>query len=221
MSTASTAAATPERRAFVLQRLGSMLALAPLGVWTVNHIWDNLAAFQGAEAWEEAVTSQVHPVAHLFTLLIVLGPLLVHTAWGIGRLRSAKPNNTRYGFFANLKFLLQRLSALGLLGFLGAHLWLAMIHPRVVEGHAEPFVDIAREMHHHGPTLLVYLLGTLATAYHLGNGLGTAAMSWGLIGTRHGLAKVERLSILFFLVFLGMSWGAVYALWSAGGALAP
>jgi len=217
----ATTTANPEQRAFVLQRLGSLLAIAPLGVWTVNHIWDNLAAFQGAEAWEQAVTEQVHPVAHLFTLLVVLGPLLVHTAWGIGRLRSAKPNNPRYGFFANLKYLLQRLSAVGLLGFLGAHLWLAMIHPRVVEGHAEPFADIAREMHHHGPTLLVYLLGTLATAYHLGNGLGTAALGWGVVGTRHGLAKVERLSILFFLIFLAMSWGAIYALWAAGGASAP
>ncbi len=219
MSTQALAPLAPERRAFVLQRLGSLLAILPLGVWTIFHVWNNLAAFQGAEAWEEAVTAHGHPAAHFATLLVVLVPLLLHTAWGIGRLLSTKPNNTRYGFFANLKYLLQRLSALGLLGFLGAHIWLAMLEPRLVEGRAEPFTDIAREMHHHLPTLVVYLLGTLATSYHLANGLGSAALGWGVVASRRGLLKLERLSIAFFVVLLGLSWAAIYALWAAGASL--
>lgn len=218
MSTTATLDASAEstRRTFISSRLGSLLAVVPLGVWTINHIWDNLSAFDSPEAWQKAVTEHPHPVAHVATLVVVLLPLLMHTVWGIGRLLSSRPNNLRYGFFANFRYALQRLSAIGVLLFIGAHMTLAMIQPRLMEGHAEPFADIAHEMHHHMPTLVVYLLGTLGVAYHLANGLGTFAMSWGIAASRRSLKNAERLSILVFLVLWGMAWGAVYALWRAG-----
>jgi len=204
------------RRTFVASRLGSLLAVAPLGVWTVNHVWDNLSAFQGAEAWQRSVTAYSHPVAHAATLTVVLLPLLIHTVWGLGRLKSTRPNNTRYGYFANLRYLLQRLSAVGVLFFLGAHIFLAMIRPRVLEGHAETFAALSHEMHHHMPTLVVYLLGTLGVAYHFANGLATFSMGWGLAATRRSLRTIERLSILFFLVLTAMAWAAIFALFQAG-----
>ena len=100
----------------------------------MNHLWKNLAAFRGADAWERSVTQYAHPVAELATLIIVLVPLLIHTLWGIRRLFSFRPNDFAYPDYDNLKYLLQRLAAIGVLLFLGAHLWLAMIHPRLVLG---------------------------------------------------------------------------------------
>src|SRR5690349_5634726 len=144
---------------FWWSRLGSLLSILPLGVWTVNHLWDNLSAFQGATAWEGSVTQFPHPFAHVAVMVIVLLPLLLHTIWGIQRLFSFTPNNQRYGYFGNTKYILQRLAAIGVLAFLVAHIWLALVHPRVVEGHAEVFSDIASEMRHHTPTLVVYVLG--------------------------------------------------------------
>jgi len=211
----ATAHASPSATSFVRGRLASLLAVAPLGVWTVLHLWHNLRAFEGPAAWQAAVTEYPHPVAQLVTLVVVLLPLLLHTAWGIGRLATSRPNNLRYGFYANLKYLLQRASALGVLLFMGAHLWLAMLEPRLAEGHAEPFADIAHEMHFHRPTLVVYLLGTLGVAYHLANGLQSFAMGWGLVSTRRAVKQLEAFSLLAFFVLLGMSWGAIYALYSA------
>jgi succinate dehydrogenase / fumarate reductase cytochrome b subunit len=209
----------PTQGAFVRQRLGSLLAFLPLSVWVVIHLWNNLAAFQGAEAWQSAVTEYAHPYAQLFTFVIVLVPVVLHTLWGIQRLFSARPNNARYGFYGNLKYLVQRLTAIGILFFLGAHLWLATLHPRLVEGHPERFDDISCQMRYHVPTLVVYVLGTLGVAYHLANGLQTFSMGWGLVSSRRALAKLDRVSIALFLVLLAMSWGAIYALWNAGGAL--
>lgn len=201
---------------FIRSRLGSFLAVVPLGVWTVLHLWSNLAAFQGASAWQASVTHHAHPVAQLATGIVVLLPLALHVVWGVGRLMSAKPNNARYNTFANLKFVVQRLSAIGLLLFLGAHLWLAMLHPRLVEGHAEAFEDIAHEMHHHMPTLVVYLLGIAGVAYHLANGLATFCMGWGVVSSRRALKSLDAVSIGLFLVLLAMGYAAVYALWVAG-----
>lgn len=203
-------------RSYVWNRLGTVLALAPLGVWVVLHLWNNLAAFRGAEAWQESVTTHKHPVAAVITWIVVLLPLLLHTVWGAGRLMMTKPNNSHYGYFGNLRYLLQRVSALGVLGFVGAHLWLAFLRPRLLEGHAERFVDIAHEMRTHTPTLVVYILGTLGVAYHLANGIATSAMTFGIGTTQKSQKRMERFSILLLIVFLIMAWGAVYALWAAG-----
>jgi succinate dehydrogenase / fumarate reductase cytochrome b subunit len=203
---------------FVRARLASALAVFPLGAWTFVHLWNNLSAFQGEGAWQSAVTEYPHPFAQAATGVIVLLPLAIHTVWGIARIATSRPNNVRYAYYANLKYLLHRVAALGVLGFLGAHLWLAMIHPRLIEGHAEPFADIAQQMHFHRPTLVVYLLGTLAVAYHLADGLHTACMGWGVVASRRGLRRLEGTAIGLFLVLLAMSWSVVYALWAAGAA---
>jgi succinate dehydrogenase / fumarate reductase cytochrome b subunit len=204
---------------YARSKLASLLAFAPLTIWTIIHVWNNLSAFKGAEAWQANVTQYQHPVSLLITSLIVLLPLALHTIWGIGRLRTSRPNNTHYGYFANLKYLLQRLSAVGVLAFLGAHLWLAFLHPRIVEKRPEPFADIAAEMYHHPPTLIVYLLGTLGVAYHIGNGVSGLAWSWGVVATRKALRRADQLSIVVFVVLLVMSWAAIYGLWQAGAVL--
>lgn len=206
------------RRAFVWSRVGSIVAVVPLGAWTIQHVWDNLAAFRGAEAWEGAVTRDVHPATQAAIVAFVIAPLLIHTAWGVQRLFGSRPNNHRYGYYANLKYLLQRLSAIGVLLFLGAHLWLAWLRPRLLLGHGETFADISREMRFHTPTLVVYVLGTLGVAYHLGNGLQGFAMGWGIAQTRRGVRHLEPLALAVFLTLLAMSWAALYALWRAGSA---
>src|SRR5262245_53631894 len=113
----STAAASSDSRSsstgsFVFSRLGSLFGLLPLGVWTVNHLWDNLAAFNGAAAWEHQVTHYANPLSQALTLAVVLGPMLFHAAWGLRQIAKGRPNNFRYPNFDNLKFLLQRISAI-------------------------------------------------------------------------------------------------------------
>jgi succinate dehydrogenase / fumarate reductase cytochrome b subunit len=216
MSSASETSTRTIDTGFIRSRLGSFLAVIPLGVWTVNHLWNNLSAFKGAEAWQAEVTEYSHPLAFFFSALVALVPLGLHAVWGIGRLASTRPNVVRYHYFSNLKYVLQRLSAIGLLLFLGAHMWLAMLRPRLTTGRPEPFADIAHEMHHHGPTLIVYALGVLGTAYHLANGVQTFAMGWGIVTSRRALRKLDVFIWILFLTLLAMGWGVVYALWDAG-----
>jgi succinate dehydrogenase / fumarate reductase cytochrome b subunit len=207
---------TADHGTFLRARLASALAVFPLGVWTFFHLWDNLAAFYGGAAWEAAVTHHASPVGQLITGVVVLVPLALHTVWGISRLASTKPNTLRYRAYANFKYVLQRLAAIGVLLFLGAHLWLAMIHPRLTTGQGEAFADIAHEMRFHTPTLVVYLLGTLGVTFHLANGLQTVAMGWGLVTSRTALRRLEWGVIALFLLMLGMAWAAIFALYGAG-----
>ncbi len=201
---------------FYRARIASFLAIAPLGIWTVLHLWDNLSAFGGAQAWEQSVTAARHPLHQALLVVVVLLPLILHTVWGIVRLASFRPNNVRYGNYDNLKYLLQRLSAIGLLAFIAAHLWLAWAQPRFVEGRPEPFAEISHEMAHHTPTLVVYILGILAVSYHLANGIQTFAMGQGLVASAGALRRLEWVVYLTFALLLAMGWGSVFALRRAG-----
>jgi succinate dehydrogenase / fumarate reductase cytochrome b subunit len=215
------AAARAVARDFLLARLGSLFAILPLGVWTLNHLWNQLAAYDSPEAWETSVTGHSSPASTALTFAVVLVPLLWHTAWGIGRMLRSRPD-VRVTWFSNLRYIVQRLSAIGLLFFLGAHLYLAWFEPRFLQGHAELFPDISRQMRFHTPTLVVYLLGVLAIAYHLANGLWSfLSMGWGAMVSKAGIAWLERFALLFFFVLLAIGWAAVYGLYVGGEAYGP
>lgn len=214
-------AAIAHSRPLIWARIGSLVSILPLGFWTVAHLWNNLSAFQGAQAWEKSVVEYQSPVSMTISLIIVLLPLVLHTIWGLQRLASARPNNGRYGTYGNFKYALQRLAGIGVLFFLGAHIWLAFLHPRLVEGHGELFSNISQEMHFHTPTLIVYLLGTAGVSYHLANGLQTFFWTWGLAAGRESMKRMDRVALVLFVVLLAMSWGVVYALYTAGEAYGP
>ena len=205
-------------RDFILARLGSLFAFLPVGVWTVAHLWHQLAAYRSPDAWQEAVTGHVNSATTALTFVVVLGPLLWHTIWGTIRMFRSRPAVNNRGF-SNIRYIVQRLSAIGLILFLGAHLYLAWFEPRILRGRPEPFAEIAREMRFHTPTLLVYVLGVLAIAYHLANGLWSfLTMGWGAAVSKSGIAWMERVALLLFFVLLAIGWAAVYALYAGGAA---
>ncbi len=208
-------------RDFLLARLGSLFALLPVGAWVTVHLWHQLAAYQSPDAWEEAVEGHVNGATTALVFVLVLGPLLWHTIWGMVRMFRSRPAIANRGF-SNLRYLLQRLSALGLLAFLGAHLYLAWFEPRFLRGGPEAFSSISREMRFHTPTLVVYLLGVLGIAYHLANGLWSfMTMGWGATVSKSGIAWMERVSLVVFFVLLAIGLSAVYGLYSGGEAYGP
>ncbi|MFL5348811.1 MAG: succinate dehydrogenase [Hyalangium sp.] len=215
------AVALPRKNPMLQSRLGSFLAVVPLSLWTINHLWDNLAAYSGPDAWQNAVTVYAHPFSQAFGFFIALVPLLIHTAWGLVRLGSFRPNNLAYNNYGNLKYILQRITAVGVLLFLGAHLWKAFLAPRLLGHGPEAFADIAREMRFHGPTLGVYLVGTVGVAYHLANGLQNFGMAWGIFASERSMRRFEPVVIILFLVLLAMAWGTIFALYQAGEGFGP
>lgn len=210
-------------RGGLLPRLGSALAIAPLGVWTVWHLWQNLYVWAGRDAWAQRVTSVRYTegssgyvgndFASFFVSVMVIGPLILHSLWGIRRLRMTKVNH--YKFFGNAKYVLQRLSAIGLMGFLAAHIFLARIKPAFRStgtGH-EDFCDLAGHMRHHPPTLAVYTLGVIGIAYHLANGIYTAAFINGLAASAKATRQMQVLSLVFFALLLVMGLGSVIGMY--------
>ncbi|MHB8420975.1 MAG: succinate dehydrogenase/fumarate reductase transmembrane subunit [Myxococcales bacterium] len=201
-------------RSYLLGKLGSFIGLVPLGAWATVHLWNNLAAFGGPVRWSNNVTRHPNRVGELLGLSALILFILWHTVWGLSRVAKAKPNGQPY--LGNWRWWLQRVSALGLLLFLGAHLYLAKIEPLLKTGRPETFQDLAAHMAHNPPTLIVYILGIAAIAYHLGNGLWNFSFSFGLITSQRGLKWGTWVAALVVIALLIVGWLAVFALWQAG-----
>ena len=160
------------------------------------------------------------PVAQGITVVVVLLPLFIHVAWGIGRLFSSRPNNVRCGYFGSLKYAAPAAQrARGSLAFLGAHLWLAFLRPAAPRRRPRRDLrrSLARDALSRARRLVVYVLGVLGVAYHLANGLSGVAMGWGLrLEQRCAARKFDIFGIVVFARLLGLGWGAIYALYVAG-----
>ncbi len=201
-------------RAHLRAAIGSFVGLVPLGIWTTVHLWNNLAAFGGARQWERSVTFHQNPLTDYAGFWALAIFIVWHAFWGIRRTKRGQPNG--YPYLGNARWWLQRITAIGLLLFLGAHIWLAKLHPRLVTQQAESFNDLAAHMAHHAPTLIVYLLGIAAIAYHLGNGLWNFAFGFGIVTSQRGMKCATWVTGLVVVALLAVGWLAVFALWHAG-----
>jgi succinate dehydrogenase / fumarate reductase cytochrome b subunit len=197
-------------------RLGSILAVAPLSLWTINHLLENLLLYRSPTAWEHGVTGAGGPVQEVLISVFVIGPLLFHTLWGLLRMKKTRWRDAlRLGPFDHLRFFLQRFAAIGVLLFLIAHILKARILPAINSptGH-ESFVEMASEMKH-PETFMVYFLGTLGLSYHLANGLWGFAIHMGWYQGPKAQARLRSAVIGVFLLLLAAAWAVVVGLMRA------
>ncbi|MFO0660793.1 MAG: hypothetical protein U0165_13315 [Polyangiaceae bacterium] len=210
----------PENNASDGARQGSWIAVVPLAAWTLCHLLSNLAAFKSAQSWSTVVTWPTQPTVGVAASALVLLTLLFHTGTGLARLSEAIHEPTEGSPWATRRARLKWASALAVLCFLGAHIWLDFLYPRLVEGHAKRFYELAAQMRHGALTLPVFALGTLALSYHLALGLDGFARARGLRASHDETKPSGKLFVAVFVLLLTMSWGTIFALWRAGGAFA-
>jgi succinate dehydrogenase / fumarate reductase cytochrome b subunit len=208
MST-TTAKKTADHSAWVAKRIHSFVGIVPLGVFLVLHFSRNLSTLLGPEAFDSAVAATWQkPINYVWTVLLVYIPLFYHAIYGTKlALTGEKKSIGKYVNRENVRFALQRLSAIGLLGFLCAHLFLTRTHLLMgwVEGGKITYGYFAEHMWNNPVTAVTYLFGILAVAYHLGNGAATFCISWGISTGKRGIELAEYLGLGFglFLLILG------------------
>lgn len=184
----------------------------------VNHLVENQLAWTSAAAWQSEVTGGSSLIAELAISTFVILPLVLHTIWGLIRMKRTRPNLMRWFTMENLRFVVQRLSAIGVLLFIPAHLFLARIQPAIEQpgGHI-PLSEFSEHMNTL-PTLLVYLLGVLGVTFHLANGLWGFAVHMGWYAGADAQRRLRNVSIALFVVLLALGWSAIFAVRAAGAA---
>jgi succinate dehydrogenase / fumarate reductase cytochrome b subunit len=188
-----------------------LFGVGPLGIYVVWHLSNNLYAVRGATAFDarlaEVTRSPLHqPIIWLFVYL----PFVVHSLVGLLITWRGEGNVARLPFFRNWKYLLQRVSAIGVLLFVPAHVYKTRVEP-ALGGYAIDFAHM-REGMFEPVTFAVYVLGMIGVAFHLANGIWLAGLTWGVVVGPKGQRRWEAISIVFGIVLLAMAFAAIFAL---------
>jgi len=211
-TTPTTYATNPGRRHFWLRRLHSLAGIL-FGGYIVVHLTVNATAIS-PRAFQQNV-DKIHglePMLPLIEVLTIFAPLLLHMIYGIYiSFAGVKFNTTKYNYGGNLRYTLQRWTAVILLLFLVLHIgtlhkWgFAALHSfthveffknygDLFQPHNQAYQStvggIRHLINHENPwhpgnvaVMGFYLLGVWSAAFHFANGLWTSAIAWGLTVT--------------------------------------
>jgi succinate dehydrogenase / fumarate reductase cytochrome b subunit len=177
---------------FVARRLHSLSGVLPLGLFMVNHLYENYQAVGpgGAARFDGVVEKLQHNPAIIWVEIFGIGvPLLYHALYGLLIAGEARFNSTRYRYGANWRFLLQRVTGIVLIAYLGYHIWMTRLQPVVDPDSFAQSQGLITYAYMHGylteahlgvPVWIFYIVGILAACYHLANGLWGFLIHWGV-----------------------------------------
>lgn len=165
-------------RDFINRRIHSLLGVIPIGIFLVQHLVVNHFATRDAEAFNKAAHfMESLPFRIFLETFVIYLPILFHAVYGLYITFQAKNNVTRYGYFRNMMFLVQRVTGVITLVFIAWHVWETRVQAALgQEVNFDMMADILSS-----PFMVVfYLVGVLSAVFHFANGLWSFFVSWGL-----------------------------------------
>ncbi len=195
---------------FFNRRLHSLLGIIPVGAFLLVHLTVNYMATRGPESFNSAAHfMESLPYLAVLEWVLIFLPLLYHAIYGLYVAFQADYGNvTNYGYFRNFMFMLQRITGVITLIFLGWHIWETRV--QMAFGEELNFEMMTNILSNTG-MMIFYIVGVVSAIFHFSNGMWSFLVSWGItIGPRS-----QRLSSYFWmLVFVLVSIIAVSALFA-------
>ena len=173
---------------FLLRKLHQLTGIVPLGVFYFVHLYTNSTALNGSKVFNDHVGG-IHEMPYLLFIEIggIFLPLLFHSVYGVLISAEAKPNVMHYGFARNWFYMFQRISGIYLFFFLLFHILnfrfglLPGLNMVPVAGNADKAYAIVSGEFQITWVMVVYILGLLATAWHLAYGFFLFAVDLGIV----------------------------------------
>jgi succinate dehydrogenase / fumarate reductase cytochrome b subunit len=198
-------------KTFLLRKLHQITGIVPLGFFFFGHMFTNSKAMSGEKVFNDAV-EDIHHIPYLLFIEIfgIFLPLLFHSVYGIFISVEARPNVGNYNYGRNWFYLFQRITGVFLFFFILFHILnfrfglIPGLNEIPVAGNADLAFDIVRKEFQITWVLILYILGILATSWHLAYGFFLFAVDWGiLIGE-----KAQKMA-LYACIGLSVMLGAV------------
>jgi succinate dehydrogenase / fumarate reductase cytochrome b subunit len=189
-----------DRRHFLLRRLHSLTGILPIGFYMFFHVYiANISVLAGPSAfdWVSHTLESIPWFMLLFIEIFVLWlPIGFHGTYGWFIVREADQNFTAYGYARNYFYALQRYTGVLAILFLAFHMYTTRFYNYFFG------VPITYETMHgwmSNPIVFaVYLVGVLASVFHLTNGISTFCITWGItVGARAQHAVQAACTVLF------------------------
>ncbi len=218
MSEATAAAAAPAKdNTFLLRKLHSLSGIIPIGGFLLFHLFENMKIGLSPETYETSIRHlwemAPRPVFYAIEVFVLLVPILFHSLYGFWIWYTGESNASLYGYRRNWMYTLQRWSGLIAFAYMAMHVWQLRIFPEgqlaLVRPTAADLTKISHVVDAITPPAMTiaYIIGGVAAAFHLGNGLFGFAYSWGLAVGRKAQQRVE---LLGWGVFLALSGAVLY-----------
>ena len=195
------------RHQFLIYRLFSLRGLVPVGAYLCIHLVTNAAVLGSPSTFQSQVDS-IHNLGILLPIVewtFIFIPILFHAVVGWLIISGAMPNNSAYPYPGNLRFTLQRVTAIIIFFFILFH----VLHMhKTLGGPFEPVGGAAFDPEHAASSAgralqgslwiqIVYAVGVLASAYHLANGLWTFGLTWGIWTSPAAMRRANYISLVF------------------------
>ncbi|WP_332689646.1 succinate dehydrogenase cytochrome b558 subunit [Halalkalibacter lacteus] len=191
-------------REYFNRKLHSLLGVIPIGIFLIQHLVVNHFATRGASAFNQASHfMESLPFRYALEIFIIFIPILYHAIYGLYIAFQARNNTSRYGFFRNWMFVLQRISGVVLLIFIAWHVWETRI---AAAFGAEVSYDMMADIFSNPFMIAFYIVGVVAATFHFANGLWSFAVSWGITVTPRSqqIATYVTIAVFFVLTFIGI-----------------
>jgi succinate dehydrogenase / fumarate reductase, cytochrome b subunit len=198
---------------YLLHKLHSLTGILPIGLFMIFHLVMNSYSLRGEVEFNTVVKAIGYaPFLVILEWALIFIPILFHAGYGfVIAMQAQGPggNLQHYKYGRNALFYLQRLSGIAALGFLVFHVWSTwgakkayeMVGDHELGYQAISYAAMTWRFESVG-YLLLYILGVGASAFHLGNGIFSFAIRWGLA---IGKEAQKMAGILGIAVFLGLS----------------
>lgn len=188
--------AQADARYFLVRRLHSLTGLVPLGVFLCVHLLTNASVLAPAETpggqFQQSV-ERIHALGPLLVPVEIVGifiPLAFHILLGFQIMFSSNSNAQHYRYGSNIRYTLQRSTAVIAFLFLVWHLWQMHWLGAPVGGGKFALHDAAGNATAVSTTAAtiqaawwiapLYAIGIVSTVFHLANGVWTSLITWGI-----------------------------------------
>ena len=198
----------------------------PLGFFLLEHFYTNSKALAGAASFNKAVEElQAIPYILLVEIGGIFIPLIYHAVYGLVITAEARPNNLNYPYPRNWFYTVQRVTGVILFFFITFHVLnfrfglIPGLNTVSVAHRPDLAFEIVSREFRMWWIFIIYMVGIIATVWHLANGIWLFLVDWGItIGER-----AQRLTgyacIAFGLVLLFVGINAAVAFIRPGGLL--
>ncbi|EIT85402.1 succinate dehydrogenase, cytochrome b558 subunit [Fictibacillus macauensis ZFHKF-1] len=192
-------------RNFNNRKLHSLLGVIPVGLFLIQHLVVNNFATRSAESFNTAAEFMGNlPFRYFLEAFIIFIPLYFHAIYGLYITFTASNNTSRFGYFRNWMFLLQRITGVITLIFVSWHVWETRL-ANMFYG-TEVNFDMMADILSSPFMVAFYLIGILSAVFHFANGLWSFCVSWGLTIT----PRSQRISTyVTMIVFLALAFVSV------------
>jgi len=177
-----------------------LTGIVPVGGFLAFHLYENLAAVRGADAYAEmSGRLQTFPLAVWLEIFVIAVPLFFHGIYGLFLSSTARPNVVSTSRARKGMYFLQRATGIVVFAFVLFHYWTT----RLVQLRDHESLDLFHQVQAAvgNPWIFAfYVVGILSAVFHLSNGIWSFAIVWRIAVSPAAQRRMAWVSVAVFVV---------------------